>query len=203
MITIAPTGTVSMIGNTTSGIEPSFALVYTRNSFYNEDSRNRSTKSLLYVDPAFEETLKEMGIYSPDILTKISENHGSIQGIKELPVYIRKIFVTTHDIAPEWHVRIQAAFQKYADNSVSKTINFKSSATPQDVEKAYMMAWKLGCKGITIYRDGSKEDQVLNTGVPITTDSKFQKTCPECQGSLEHGAGCVTCRDCGWSKCTI
>ncbi len=214
MITIAPTGTVSMIGNTTSGIEPSFALVYTRSSFYNEDADNRSTRSLLYVDPCFQETLKDMGLYTKEILNKVTENHGSVQNVKELPNELRRVFVTTHDIDPEWHVRIQAAFQKYADNSVSKTINFRASATPQDVERAYMLAWKLGCKGITIYRDGSKEDQVLSTGngkklhttkKPVVDiyNGRSQKECPECGGKLEHEAGCVTCRDCGWSKCII
>jgi ribonucleoside-diphosphate reductase alpha chain len=164
MITIAPTGTVSMIGNTTSGVEPCFALVYTRRAFYNEDSKNRSTASLYYVDPTFEKVLRERGLYSEDILAKVAENHGSVQGLKEIPSDIRKVFVTTHDIKPEWHVKTQAAFQKYADNAVSKTINFSNDATIEDIEEAYMLAWKTGCKGITIYRDGSKDDQVLTCG---------------------------------------
>jgi len=215
MITIAPTGTVSMIGNTTSGIEPCFALVYTRRSFYNEDSKNKSTKSLYYVDPTFETELKNRGIYSEEIIAKIAENAGSIQDLKEIPADLKKVFVTTHDIKPEWHVKVQAAFQKYADNSVSKTINFGSGATPQDIEDAYLLAWKLGCKGITIYRDGSKEDQVLNVGVKkessiatrdvvksvsiVTNDN----VCPECGGVVYHEGGCSTCRDCGWSVCKV
>lgn len=229
MITIAPTGTVSMIGNTTSGIEPCFALVYTRRAFYNEDSKNRSTAALYYVDPSFEAALKERGLYSPEILAKVAENHGSIQGLKEFPVDMRRTFVTTHDIAPEWHVRIQAAFQKYADNSVSKTINFANSATVEDVENAYMLAWKTGCKGITIYRDGSKDDQVLNAGSSSSsksddknkdleaTDGKDTiiaygatldideniKECPECKGTVAHEGGCVSCKDCGWSVCKV
>lgn len=203
MITIAPTGTVSMIGNTTSGIEPSFGLVYTRNSFYNEDSKNNSTKALFYVDSAFEWMLRKKGIYSESLLQKISDNGGSIQGMTEFSNEEKRVFVTTHDINPEWHVKIQAAFQKYADNSVSKTINFRNSATVEDVQKAYMMAWKMGCKGITIYRDGSKVDQVLNTGSTTKKTEKQIDACPECDGSLEHEAGCVTCRDCGWSKCII
>lgn len=220
MITIAPTGTVSMIGDTTSGVEPCFALVYTRRSFYNEDSKNRSTASLYYVDPTFEAVLKERGLYSEELLAKIAENGGTIQNMKEIPADIRKVFVTTHDITPEWHVRTQAAFQKYADNAVSKTINFRHDATIEDVEEAYMLAWKTGCKGITIYRDGSKDDQVLNAGIKKeekkkdTADmvigtyapevsSEVTDTCPECSGMVAHEGGCATCKDCGWSVCKI
>ena len=195
MVTIAPTGTVSMIGDTTSGVEPSFALVYRRNSFYDKDSKNNSTKSLFYIDPIFESTLREKGLYSDKLIAKIEANGGTLEGINEVPAEIKKVFVTTHQIAPEWHVKIQAAFQKYADNAVSKTVNFKSDATVEDVEKAYLLAWKLGCKGITIYRDGSKDDQVLN--------AHTEEKCPECQGKLKYEGGCTTCRDCGWSKCKI
>jgi ribonucleoside-diphosphate reductase alpha chain len=200
MITIAPTGTVSMIGNTTSGIEPCFALVYTRKSFYNEDSQNRSTRSLYYVDPTFESVLREKKLYSKQLISQVAQNRGSIQNIKALPANLRKVFVSAHDISPQWHVRIQAAFQAYTDNAVSKTINFSHKATVDDVKKAYLLAWRLGCKGITIYRDGSKEDQVLN----IQKASKDKKDiCPECGGTVVHENGCTTCRDCGWSKCKI
>lgn len=205
MITIAPTGTVSMIGETTSGIEPSFALVYTRSSFYNEDPKNRSTKKLYYINPVFEEVLKERGLFKEDLIQKVVENHGSVQEISEIPAGIRKVFVTTHDIDPEYHVRIQAAFQKYADNAVSKTINFRSTATIEDVERSYMLAWKLGCKGITVYRDGSKDDQVLNTGEKhkIIADKEKIDKCPECGGMLEFEGGCISCKECGWSKCKL
>lgn len=195
MVTIAPTGTVSMIGDTTSGVEPSFALVYRRNSFYDKDSKNNSTKYLYYIDPIFESVLKEKGLYSDKLIEKIEANGGILAGIDEVPPEIKKVFVTTHQIAPEWHVKIQAAFQKYADNAVSKTVNFKSDATVEDVEKAYLLAWKLGCKGITIYRDGSKDDQVLN--------AHTEEKCPECSGKLKYEGGCTTCRDCGWSKCKL
>lgn len=214
MMTIAPTGTVSMIGDTTSGIEPSFALVYTRRAFYNEDSQNRSTKELFYIDPTFEALLRKKGLYTKSLIKKVAESGGSIQNIKEIPKSIRRIFATTHDIYPEWHIKVQAAFQKYADNAVSKTINFAHSATVEDVKKAYMLAWKLGCKGITIYRDGSKTDQVLNAGNASTNREsemkkipsnsfKALKSCPECDGVLFFEGGCATCRDCGWSVCKI
>ena len=210
LLTIAPTGTVSMIGDTTSGIEPAFALVYIRRSFYNEDHNNSSTASLYYVDPTLEETLKSEGLYSKKIIREIAENGGSIQNIKHIPSEIRRIFVTTHDIDPSWHVKIQAAFQKYVDNAVSKTINFANSSSVADIEKAYLLAWKLGCKGITIYRDGSKEDQVLNTIKKASPEKKLvsnnkmgSKSCPECGGVVFFEGGCVSCRDCGWSKCIL
>ena len=203
MITIAPTGTVSMIGDTTNSVEPYFALVYTRRSFYNEDHKNRSTKVLHYVVSEFEQVLKKRGLYSKKLILKVAKNYGSVQGMKEVPRDIQRTFVTTHDIAPEWHVRIQAAFQKYADNAVSKTINFANSASVKDVKDAYMLAWKLGCKGITIYRDGSKDDQVLNvdSNVKSKNNDVAKQKCPECSGDIIYESGCEICRDCGWSKC--
>ncbi|KKR11852.1 MAG: Ribonucleoside-diphosphate reductase [Candidatus Woesebacteria bacterium GW2011_GWA1_39_21] len=213
MMTIAPTGTVSMIGDTTSGIEPSFALVYVRHSFYNEDKNNNSTRQLYYVDKNFEKVLLDRGVYSKGLIQKVAENHGSVHDLKEIPSEIRKVFVTTHDIHPQWHVKIQAAFQKYTDNAVSKTINFSNDATISDIEDAYMLAWKLGCKGITIYRDGSKEDQVLNAGSVKVAGEKVktaeseaefaEKECPECSGVLEFEGGCVSCKECGWSECKL
>ncbi|MBU0570357.1 adenosylcobalamin-dependent ribonucleoside-diphosphate reductase [Patescibacteria group bacterium] len=202
MITIAPTGTVSMIGNTTSGIEPSFALVYEKRSFYNKDHNNRSTASFYYVEPIFEKALKEKGIYSRELIDKVAQNEGSVHGMEEIPEDIRKTFVTAHDIVPKWHIKIQSAFQKYVDNAVSKTINFANSATVRDVEKAYLLAYKTGCKGITIYRDGSKDNQVLRTGNG-KKEGKDKKVCPECKGVLFQESGCETCRDCGWSKCKL
>ena len=131
-------------------------MVYVRHSFYNEDKNNNSTRQLYYVDKNFEKVLLDRGVYSKGLIQKVAENHGSVHDLKEIPSEIRKVFVTTHDIHPQWHVKIQAAFQKYTDNAVSKTINFSNDATISDIEDAYMLAWKLGCKGITIYRDGSK-----------------------------------------------
>jgi len=159
LTTVAPTGTISIAANTSSGIEPVFALVTKRRMFWEKKEQDE----FMIVDPILEETLKKNKLYSKKLIEKISQT-GSIQNIKEIPEKIRKVFVVAYDIAPEWHVKMQAAIQKHVDASVSKTINFPSSATVEDVKNAYIMAWKLGCKGITIYRDQSKSGQVLSAG---------------------------------------
>lgn len=150
---IAPTGTISMIANTSSGIEPLFALAYIKTVM-------DGTK-LYYSDEVFEHILKVRGLYTPELMKKVVES-GTIQEMEEIPKEIRNVFVIAYDIKPEAHVKIQAAFQKYTDLAVSKTINLPFDATVEDVEKAYMTAWKLKCKGITIYRDGSRGEQVLS-----------------------------------------
>ncbi len=161
--TIAPTGTISMVANSSGGIEPVFSLVTIRRSFF-EDSSDRTSagKTMTWVDPFFEKELKKRGLYSRELLEKISEE-GSLQNIEEIPEDLKKIFVTTHDITYDWHVKMQAAAQVYTDNAVSKTINMRRTSTVENVKDAYIKAWKGGCLGITIYRDGSKEMQVLNT----------------------------------------
>lgn len=156
LTTIAPTGTISIIaGPCSSGIEPLFAISYYRNVMDND--------KLVEVEPLFEEIAKERGFYSRQLMEKIAE-HASIKDIDEIPEDVRRIFVTAHDISPEWHVRMQAAFQKYVHNATSKTINFPHEAKVEDVRKAYLLAFNSGCKGITIYRDKSREEQVLNVG---------------------------------------
>lgn len=152
--TIAPTGSLSIIAGCSSGIEPIFAISFVRNVM--EGTR------LIEVNPYFESIAKKLGLWSRELMEKIAET-GSIAKFSEFPEKIRQIFVTAHDITPIDHIRMQAAFQKYTDNAVSKTVNFPHSATIKDVEDVYMLAYKTGCKGVTVYRDGSREEQVLST----------------------------------------
>jgi len=153
--TIAPTGTLSIIANCSSGIEPLFALSFVRNVMDND--------KLLEVNPPFEKAAKERGFYSKDLMHRIAEA-GTIAHMDEIPDDVKKVFVTAHDITPEWHVRMQAVFQEQTDNAVSKTVNLPRDATIEDVQKVYDLAFELGCKGVTIYRDGSKANQVLSVG---------------------------------------
>jgi ribonucleoside-diphosphate reductase alpha chain len=154
--TIAPAGTISIIAGTSSGIEPIFALAFIRHVL--------DGKELLEVSPFFEKVAKKEGFYSEDLMKKIAQD-GNIQNLQEVPEKIRDLFVTAHDISPEDHIRMQAAFQKYTDNAVSKTVNFSHEATIDDVAKVYHLAYELGCKGVTIYRDRSRTKQVLYKGV--------------------------------------
>ncbi len=153
--TIAPTGTISMLADASSGIEPYFGITYAKNTI--------EGKRLFNTNPIFLEVARREGFYSEELLEKIEANHGSVQGLAEVPEKWQKVFVVTHDILPEWHVKVQAAFQKHVDNAISKTINFPHEATVDDVRRTYMMVYELGCKGITIYRDGSREKQILET----------------------------------------
>jgi len=153
--TIAPTGTISIIANCSSGVEPIFAVAYER--------RVLDGETLFEVHPLFEDMAKKNGFFSEKLVEEIART-GSIQHLAEIPEKIRRLFVTAHDISPEWHIRIQAAFQKYTDNAVSKTVNFPRDATPEDIEKVYRLAYESGCKGVTIYRYGSRGQQVLNIG---------------------------------------
>jgi ribonucleoside-diphosphate reductase alpha chain len=156
--TIAPTGTISIIAGSSSGCEPMFAIAYRH--IVKDKHLDRK---LTFVEPRFEKIAKERGFYSEDLMAKVGE-YGVVRGMKEIPEDVRAIFGTAHEIAPEWHIKIQAAFQKYTENAVSKTINLRNDATVSDVKKAYLTAWEIGCKGITIFRDGSKSAQVLNLG---------------------------------------
>ncbi len=155
LTTIAPTGTLSIIAGCSSGIEPLFALSFVRNVMDNE--------RLLEVNPVFERVARERGFYRAELMDRIARE-GSIRHLEEIPEEVRRVFVTAHDISPEWHVRMQAAFQKHTDNAVSKTVNLPRQATVDDVRRVYDLAFELGCKGVTIYRDGSKENQVLSVG---------------------------------------
>ena len=152
-ITIAPTGTLSIIAGCSSGIEPLFALSFVRTVMDND--------KLLEMNPHFEKAARERGFYSPEIMDAVARS-GSIRHMEGIPQDVKDVFATAHDITPEWHVRMQAAFQKFTDNAVSKTVNLPRDATVEDVMKVYNLSYELGCKGITIYRDGSKENQVLS-----------------------------------------
>lgn len=153
--TIAPTGTLSMIGGCSSGVEPVFAYVYIRNIMDGTE--------MLEVNPVLREKLQERGLYSDALMRKIAKE-GTIAHIAEIPEDIRRVFVCAHDVSPVYHTRMQAAFQRHTDNAVSKTVNFPHSATREEVAEVYMLAYKMGCKGVTIYRDGSRDSQVLNIG---------------------------------------
>ncbi len=152
LTTIAPTGTLSILADTSSGIEPIFAISYYREVM--------DKTKLVETNKLFEETARARGFYSEELMKKIAEK-GSLHDIEEVPEDVKRIFVTAHDITPIWHIRMQAAFQKYTDNAVSKTVNFANNATPEDVHEVYLLAYKMECKGVTIYRDGSRQEQVL------------------------------------------
>ena len=175
LTTIAPTGTISIIAGCSSGIEPLFAVAFVRNVM----------GGMLEINKLFEVIAKERGFYSKELITEIAKC-GSVQDIDGVPGDVKRIFVTALDISPEWHVRMQAAFQKYTDNAVSKTVNLPSDATWGDVKKVFLLAYKLNCKGITIYRYGSKE-QVLSLNIPklmleeyVCADSEYTGECRIC-----------------------
>lgn len=153
--TIAPTGTISILANCSSGVEPLFAVSYVR--------RVMDGDEFYEVNPFFEKVAKENGFYSTSLMKEIAE-HGTVQGVMEIPAKYRQVFETAHDISPKNHIDIQASFQLHTNNAVSKTINFPHSATEKDVHEAYMRAYRQGCKGATIYRDGCRDNQVLSTG---------------------------------------
>ncbi|MEK6289033.1 MAG: adenosylcobalamin-dependent ribonucleoside-diphosphate reductase [Acidobacteriota bacterium] len=207
--TVAPTGTISLIANCSSGIEPIYSIAYRRLAFQSEH--------MTFVHPLFEQYAREHEFYTEELMKRVA-GKGSLVGLTEVPDEAKRVFVTAREIAPEWHVRMQAAFQEHIDAAVSKTINFPADATVDDVKRAYVLAHELGCKGITVYRDGSREKQVLSTEIesmtePLTLASASQQEmrrpenqllalniCPECGETLRHNGGCLYCT-CGYSVC--
>jgi len=180
---IAPTGTISIIAGTSSGIEPLFAVAFVRNVMGTQ---------LFEVNPLFEQIAKERGFYSTDLISRVAKT-GSVQGLSEVPPDVKRLFKTALEIAPEWHVRMQAAFQKYVDNAVAKTVNLPSDATVDDVRRIFMMAWKLKCKGITVYRYGSKPGQVLVIGgLQVPSISAAHTPPPYTQAPEEYAGECPT-----------
>ncbi len=168
--TVAPTGTIGMLAEASGGLEPNFAISFIKNVMDGTE--------LVYTNKYFEEVAKEKGFFSKDLMREIAKV-GSIQDFDEIPQDIKDVFVTAQDIEPQWHIKMQAAFQKHVDSSVSKTINFPTEAQIQDIEDAYKLAYSLGCKGVTIYRDKSRESQVLNIG-------KVNKQSEQKESSMER-----------------
>jgi len=178
LTTIAPTGTISIIAGCSSGIEPIFAVAFVRNVM-------EGTK-LLEIQPSFEKIAKERGFYSRELTMKIAKA-GSVQSLAQVPDDLQPIFATALDIAPEWHVKMQAAFQKYVDNAVSKTVNLPADATPEDVRKVFLLAYKLKCKGVTVYRYGSRREQVLHVGPMLRTEMGAEE---HVSAESEYSGGC-------------
>jgi len=209
--TVAPTGTISIIANCSSGIEPLFALSYIRKNIL-----DLNNTELIESNSLFEKTARQRKFFSKELIRQISES-GGIDGLAGVPNDVKQVFKVSHEIDWEWHVKMQAAWQKHIDAAVSKTINMGAGATPDDVREAYELAYELGCKGITVYRDGSKSRQVLNAGInkaasqPIVDDKRKwvgnghreEELCPECGGELTFKEGCATCLACGYSRCSV
>jgi ribonucleoside-diphosphate reductase alpha chain len=207
VVTLAPTGTISMIAEASGGLEPNFAICYIKNVMDGTE--------LIYANEWFEKMAKARGFYSEALMREIAQK-GSIQCVDGIPADVKRVFVTAQDIQPDWHIRMQATFQKHCDSSISKTINFPRTATIDDVRKGYMLAWDLGCKGVTVYRDGSLDNQVLNIATVnksldksaeavknIMRRSAQEELCPECNSKMNFKEGCTSCPSCGFSKCTV
>ncbi len=214
---IAPTGTIAMIFDVSGGVEPYFALAY-----HYENILGGNT-NLYYVNRHLKKELEARGLLAGDIMKRIQEE-GTLQNIDEVPDDIKRVFVTAMDISADDHIRMQAAFQKYCDNAISKTCNFTEDATKEDVLQGYVLAWSLGCKGCTVYRNNSRKVQILNlnkanedtdeeedmqiavtvSGRTETTQTvaltKGMKDCPQCGSELVYAEGCASCT-CGFGVC--
>ena len=204
-LTVAPTGTISMIADTSSGIEPTFALAWKKQNIL-------GGQTLSYVNKYFERDARIYGFYSEELMDYLAAG-GSLQ-TTEVPNWVKEVYATAPEISPEDHVLMQAAFQEYVDSGISKTINFANDATIEDVENAYVLAWETGCKGITVYRAGSREKEVLvkgnaetDTFVDYIDESQTFSMLSEeacCDNPfVVMESGCETCKSCGWSACLI
>ncbi len=220
---LAPTGSISMIAGCSSGIEPVYSLVF---------EKNVKVGSFYYIDPVFEKVMRRHGLYDEDLMKQIAENRGSIKNVPYIPQRLKKVFVTAMDVTPENHIRALATFQRWVDSSISKTNNFPANATVDDMRQSYMLAYQLGCKGVTVFRDSSIKEQVLvaptrehveeikkeryvtiketttetseGTLLQHKTNGKYAYTsCPTCDSTaISLKEGCVTCESCGWGLCS-
>jgi ribonucleoside-diphosphate reductase alpha chain len=199
--TIAPTGTISILAGCSGGIEPLYAVSFVRQVLEGE--------RLVDVHPLFIAAAKAGGWYSEALMQAIAER-GSVRGMDEVPAEAQRLFATAHDVAPSWHLRMQATFQRHVHNAVSKTINFPRSAAVGDVEAAFSEAYRLGCKGVTVYRDGSRDEQVLAFGATANAQAAESHAaatalspCPECGAppTEAHQGACTICVECGYSRC--
>jgi len=192
--TVAPTGTISIFADCSSGIEPIFAVAF---------MRNQAGHKMPDVNKYFLKIAKEEGWYSEELIERIAEA-GHIH-FDEVPKRIQNLFVTAHDVSPDRHVRMQGAWQENIDSAISKTINFPFSATPDQVRHAYIDAYEMDCKGITVYRDGSRGSQPLSTGAtaPKLYVEVKEELCPDCDGKLVFESGCEKCPNCAYSACKV
>lgn len=203
---IAPTGTISMIASASGGVEPLFGLVFSRNVMDGTE--------MLEINPTFEKYAKDKGFYSENLMKEIAKD-GSVAHVNGVPDVAKHIFATAHDVSPEWHVKMQAAFQLHTDNAVSKTINFEESATREDIEKAYVLAFENNLKGITVYRNNSRTFQPMNLDAKKAPEIEIKPieeseptgeikniVCPECKTTIQMAEGCFICPGCGYSGCS-
>ncbi len=220
---IAPTGSISMIAGCSSGMEPVYSLVY---------EKHVKVGSFYYIDPVFERVMTEEGLFGDDLLRDVNDHGGSIQRISYIPEDLKRVYITAMDIRPEDHIRALAAFQRWTDSSISKTNNFPANATVEDMRESYLLAYKLGCKDVTVFRDTSikgqvlvvpgkkhestkepentREDPTLRTpkllAVPLVGASQGAseqiKLCPQCQSQVVYQEGCYICHECSWGACS-
>lgn len=211
---VAPTGSISMIAGCSSGMEPVYSLAY---------EKHVAVGSFYYVEPVFEKIMQKEGLYDEELIKDVCTNNGSVHNIGYIPRELKSVFITAMDITPEDHIRALAAIQKWTDSSVSKTNNFPANATVEDMKKSYMLAYELGCKDVTVFRDTSIKDQVLRVAdkkrtteqqvtvarsasgmLSITQQEREEeiKFCPECKMKLVKKEGCLECVDCGWGMCS-
>ena len=209
---IAPTGTISMIASASGGVEPLFGLVFSRLIMDGTE--------MLEVNPIFKDYMIQHGLYSEDLMKKIAKD-GSIAHVDGISNEIKHIFVTAHDVSPYWHVKMQAAFQLHTDNAVSKTVNFEENATREDIQEAYILAYENNLKGITVYRNNSRQFQPMNLDAkkkeepkvevqPVVEEVKDEEPtgeiktvkCPECGNEIQMAEGCFICLKCGYSGCS-